>query len=169
MPVDMKNHQSQYPSTFYRVSLKAVIRNYKDEILVNKEGTSDTWNLPGGGWDHGETEHAALARELKEEVGYTGRFTAQPSRTAVFWLESKQAWLLWIVYDVHPDNFDFSVGEQSSEITFLLTQDHLRMRHHARSGGYMKTYVALGTSLRDAVGICANEQSNVVEEMWNRF
>lgn len=119
MPVDTKNHQSQYPSTFYRVSLKAVIRNSNDKILVNKEGSSDTWNLPGGGWDHGETEHEALARELHEEVGYSGSFTAQPFKTAVFWLESKQAWLLWIVYDVSPDNFDFSAGEQSSEIAFI--------------------------------------------------
>ena len=110
---------SQYPNTFYRVSLKAVIRNNNGEVLVNKEGTSDTWNLPGGGWDHGETEHAALARELQEEVGYTGDFKSTPFKTAVFWLESKQAWLLWIAYDVRPAQLDFSVGVDSTEITFI--------------------------------------------------
>ena len=112
-------HRSQYPSTFYRVSLKAVLRNQKGEVLVNKEGTSDTWNLPGGGWDHGETEHEALARELQEEVGYIGDFTAHPFKTAVFWLESKQAWLLWIVYDVKVENLTFSAGEHSSEVAFI--------------------------------------------------
>ena len=112
-------HQSQYPSTFYRVSLKAVIRDNQGRVLVNKEGTSDTWNLPGGGWDHGETEQEALARELQEEVGYTGDFIANPFKTAVFWLESKQAWLLWIVYDVKPEHLDFTVGEHSSEIAFV--------------------------------------------------
>lgn len=111
--------QSQYPTTFYRVSLKAVIRNEKGEVLVNKEYDASDWSLPGGGWDHGETEHEALARELKEEVGYEGDFTSQPFATEVFWFDSKQAWLLWIVYEVKTANLDFSVGEYSTEITFL--------------------------------------------------
>jgi 8-oxo-dGTP pyrophosphatase MutT (NUDIX family) len=119
MPIQTTNHISQYPSTFYRVSLKAIIRNTKGYILVNKEGGSTTWNLPGGGWDHGETEHEALARELKEEVGYEGGFTARPSATAVFWLESKKAWLLWIVYDVQPEHSNFTTGEESSEVVFI--------------------------------------------------
>lgn len=113
------DHVSIYPSTFYRVSLKAVIYDERGRVLVNKEGDSDTWSLPGGGWDHGETEHEALARELQEEVGYKGDFTAKPRSTAVFWLESKQAWLLWIVYDVVTENMDFSVGEDSHEIAFM--------------------------------------------------
>lgn len=112
-------HESIYPSTFYRVSLKAVIRDNENNVLVNKEGTSDTWNLPGGGWDHGETEHQALARELKEEVCLESEFASQPFKTAVFWLESKQAWLLWIVYNVMPENFTFSPGEHSTEVAFI--------------------------------------------------
>ena len=113
------SHQSQYPNTFYRVSLKAVIRDNEGKVLVNKEGPSDVWNLPGGGWDHGETEQQALARELYEEVGYVGDFTVQPFKTAVFWLEAKQAWLLWIVYRVTPENFHFSIGDHSTEIAFV--------------------------------------------------
>lgn len=110
---------SQYPTTFYRVSLKAVIRNEKGEILVNKEYDATDWSLPGGGWDHGETEHEALARELKEEVGYEGGFTSRPFATEIFWLDSKQAWLLWIVYEVETENQNFSVGEYSTEVAFI--------------------------------------------------
>ena len=115
----MTSHTSQYPNTFYRVSLKAVIRDSDGRVLVNKEQDSTTWNLPGGGWDHGESEFEALARELKEEIGYDGSFESTPFKTAVFWLESKQAWLLWIVYDVKTNNDNFSVGVDSSEITFI--------------------------------------------------
>ena len=125
------NHISQYPSTFYRVSLKAVIRDEMGRVLVNKEGESDTWSLPGGGWDHGETEHEALARELKEEVGYEGEFTATPRATAVTWLESKQAYLLWIVYDVNPENMNFRIGEDSTEIAFIHPDE---FRKNARGG-----------------------------------
>lgn len=112
-------HTSKYPSTFYRVSLKAVIRNDKGEVLLNKEYDNTMWSLPGGGWDHGETEHEALARELKEEVGYDGGFSSKPIATDVFWLESKEAWLLWIVYEVETENMDFSVGEYSAEVAFI--------------------------------------------------
>jgi len=119
MSLNPDEHVSQYPTTFYRVSLKAIIRNEKGQVLVNKEADSTAWNLPGGGWDHGETEHEALARELKEEVGYDGKFTARPIATATFWLESKRAWLLWIVYGVEVENQDFSIGEDSSEIAFI--------------------------------------------------
>ena len=114
---------SQYPSTFYRVSLKAVIRDTEGRVLVNKERDSKSWNLPGGGWDHGETEKKALARELHEEVGYEGQFTAKPFATAVFWLDSKQSWLLWIIYDVETENQNFSAGQESSEIAFIRPQD----------------------------------------------
>lgn len=113
------HHKSQHPNTFYRVSLKAVIRDSNGKILVNKEQDSDTWNLPGGGWDHGETEMEALARELYEEVGYNGPFEAKLMATAVFYLESKQAWLLWIVYNITTNNLDFSVGAHCSEIAYI--------------------------------------------------
>lgn len=124
------NSQSIYPSTFYRVSLKAVIRDGQGRVLVNKEGDCDTWSLPGGGWDHGETEQEALARELREEVGYVGNFKSRPLATAIFWLESKQSYLLWIVYEVTTDNMDFNVGTDSSEIAFMYPAD---FRHQANS------------------------------------
>lgn len=115
----MEQHASKYPSTFYRFSLKAVIRNNKGEVLLNKEYDSTTWSLPGGGWDHGETEHEALARELKEEVGYEGEFSSKPFATEVFWLETKQAYLLWIVYEVVTANMNFNNGTHSNEVAFV--------------------------------------------------
>jgi len=63
---------ANYPSTFYRVSLKAIIRNEKGEVLVNKEQGRTSWGLPGGGWDHGESQLDCMKRELKEEIGYEG-------------------------------------------------------------------------------------------------
>lgn len=110
---------SKYPSTFYRVTLKAVIRDDEGRVLVVKEHDSDAWNLPGGGWDHGETEREALARELYEEVGYEGDFHYRFFKTGVFWLKSKQAWMLWIVYDVKTENMIFSPGVDCSEISFV--------------------------------------------------
>jgi 8-oxo-dGTP pyrophosphatase MutT (NUDIX family) len=119
MSKNISQHISKYPNAFYRVSLKAVIRDESGRVLVNKEQDSKSWNLPGGGWDHGETEMEALARELYEEIGYEDSFEAKIIGTTVFWLEPKQAWLLWIVYDVKPKSLNFSVGADSSEIAYI--------------------------------------------------
>lgn len=111
---------SKYPTTFYRVSLKAVIRNGKGEILVNRERGHTNWSLPGGGWDHGETVIDCLKRELNEEVGYEGELEARllgVTENAMY-MPTKQGWLLWHVYDVTPDNMDFSVGVDGEDLMF---------------------------------------------------
>ena len=59
----------------FRVSLKAVIFNENNEVLIVKESDRDWWDIPGGGMDHGESIKEALARELKEEVSLKGDFT----------------------------------------------------------------------------------------------
>lgn len=119
----MNEHISKYPDTFYRISLKAVIRNQDGHVLVNREHDSKTWSLPGGGYEHGETTEECLKRELREEVGYEGAFIYTIKDTARFWIESRHAWLFWVVYDVQPQNLDFSVGSDSSEITFINPAD----------------------------------------------
>lgn len=56
------------PSTFYRVSVKALVFDQEDRLLVmqNRDGT---WELPGGGWEHTETLEQCLRREILEELG----------------------------------------------------------------------------------------------------
>lgn len=56
------------PSTFYRVSVKALVFDPEARLLV-MQNRDDTWELPGGGWEHGETLEQCLERELLEELG----------------------------------------------------------------------------------------------------
>lgn len=110
------------PTTFYRVSLKAIIRDSAGRVLVVKENGDTNWGIPGGGWDHGESEHEALARELLEEVGFQGDFTSKIIATETFWLEHRESWLLWLVYEVTINGFDtqaFSVGADADEIAWV--------------------------------------------------
>ena len=115
------HHHTDIPSSFYRISLKALIRNEDGDILVNREKGRDHFSLPGGGWDHGETDIQCLQRELFEELGFNGEFTAVPVLTSrePIWMPTKKAWLLWIVYEVVPDSMQFIVGEESEEIKFV--------------------------------------------------
>lgn len=108
----------KYPTTFYRVSLKALIRNDKDEVLVVKEKGSQ-WSLPGGGMDHGETTHEALTRELYEEVLIDAPFTETLLDTAIMYLESKEAWQLWLVYAVKVDSSRYGRGQDADDVAFI--------------------------------------------------
>jgi len=116
----MENNIAMYPTTFYRISLKAIIRNEKGEVLVNKEAGRGNWSLPGGGWDHDETKIECMKRELKEEIGYEGELTMTLLDVSEpIFMPKKQNWLVWLVYDVVLEKNTISVGEESDEVAFI--------------------------------------------------
>ncbi len=106
--------------SFYRVSLKCLIRNEKGEVLVVKESGREFWDLPGGGIDHGEHLKMAIARELKEEVDFDGDFTfsviaVEEPRL----LMNRNIWQVRIIFAVTPSTHVFGVGEHADEIKFV--------------------------------------------------
>jgi len=115
------NRRADY---LYRISLKGFIRNEKGEILVVKETGRDWWDLPGGGMDHSEDIKTALARELKEEVNLTGDFTyriidvSEPA-----YINNLDIWQIRLVFEVIPENMEFSAGEEGDEIAFMNSQE----------------------------------------------
>lgn len=108
-----------YPNTFYRVSIKAIIRNIQGEVLLVKE-KDDSWSLPGGGLDHGETPEEALARELYEEA-----FIEQPFKAKVVGVERRyvtswDAWFLWVVHELNFDSaVSYSRGIDAKDVKFM--------------------------------------------------
>lgn len=107
----------------YRISLKAVIYNEDGKLLVVKEHGLN-WGLPGGGMDFGETFKQALARELEEEVGYTGTFTYDVIDTAdPMYIEGINAWQVWVVCHVVPETLEFSVGIDGEDLLFIDPDD----------------------------------------------
>lgn len=53
----------------YRVSVKGLIYDDNNGKLLFVRERSDTWDLPGGGLEHGEGMAEALRRECREELG----------------------------------------------------------------------------------------------------
>ena len=111
--------KGNYPNTFYRVSLKAIVRNEAGEVLLVRE-KGGSWSLPGGGIDHGESETQALAREMHEEILLTQPFTAKPIGIQPRFVKAKNAWLLWIVYELDIEKpYEVGVGVDADEVAFM--------------------------------------------------
>ncbi|MBH1956129.1 NUDIX hydrolase [Candidatus Saccharibacteria bacterium] len=107
-----------YPNAFYRVNVKALIRDDNGRILVVKEN-QDTRSLPGGGLDHGEEAEEGIRRELKEELGIQDANIAGINQTRTLELKTKQVWLLWIVYDVSVNAAAFHLGDGVSDSCYI--------------------------------------------------
>ena len=107
-----------YPNTFYRVSVKALIKDKDGRVLVLKED-QDTWSLPGGGLDHGEDPKLGILRELKEELGIENPRVENIGSVKTFFLEPKSAWLLWVVYDVEIDTEELILGEGVTDAQYI--------------------------------------------------
>jgi 8-oxo-dGTP diphosphatase len=58
----------EIPDAFYRVSIKLLVFD-GDRLLVEQNITNGSWEVPGGGLDHGETISETAVRELYEELG----------------------------------------------------------------------------------------------------
>lgn len=106
--------------SLYRVSFKCLIQDEKGHVLAVKEMGRGSWDLPGGGIDHGETVQEAIARELKEEVGYEGDFSysvlhvQDPAK-----LKTRDVWAMRIIVKVVPQSLGFRVGDEADEVRFI--------------------------------------------------
>lgn len=113
------NNISKYPTTFYRVTAKGIIRDKQGHVLAVKEG-SDNWSLPGGGIDHGETLEQALTREMYEEALITQAFTSKIIGTDVVFVTDKEAYLMWIVCELEfAGPVQFGIGADAQDVAFI--------------------------------------------------
>lgn len=106
--------------SLFRISFKCVILNEKNRVLVVKEHGRSSWDLPGGGIDHGESINDSIARELFEEVSYVGNFKYRVIKmTDPRKLATRDVWQIRIVLHLETDSLSFSAGSEADEITFI--------------------------------------------------
>lgn len=83
----------------YRVSVKGLIYDNNGKLLFVRE-RSDTWDLPGGGLEHGESIAEALRRECREELGAEIEITNAAPIIIPTWSKKFDTPVLIIAYHV---------------------------------------------------------------------
>ena len=83
----------------YRVSVKGLLYDNNGKLLFVRE-RSDTWDLPGGGLEHGESIVEALRRECREELGAEIEITDAAPIIIPTWSKKFDTPVLIIAYQV---------------------------------------------------------------------
>ena len=114
-------HSTARPTDYlYRISLKCLILDDDDNVLVVKETGRDWWDLPGGGMDHHEGFRSAIAREMMEEVSLRGDFdfeiidVDEPA-----FLTAHNFFQVRLIFHVRQHDAVYAAGDDGDEIAFL--------------------------------------------------
>lgn len=116
-----------YPSPFYRVSAKALIFDDQKRLLMlqNEDGM---WEIPGGGWEHGESFEEVIRREVYEEQGVEVAHIGPVSLVFQSEQVSKQGYIALRIaarVELRTQNFTFGDGIVGGEFVTPQQLEHL--------------------------------------------
>ena len=83
----------------YRVVIKGLVRDQSGKLLFVQE-RSDSWDLPGGGLEHGENIVEALTREFREELDVDITIDSDHQRIIPTWNTKFDDPVLIIIHEV---------------------------------------------------------------------
>lgn len=118
------NPLSQSP--FYRVTIKALVRDMGDKVLVVENGEGE-WEMPGGGWEHEESFTDCLVREFYEELGVGVRAIGDV-RFMYQCASSRGYHVLRIMVDAQLDSHDFTMGDGMRSAKFVDKEEFLHTK-----------------------------------------
>ena len=105
-------------SPFYRVTVKAIIKDGADRLLVltTREGKHE---LPGGGWEHHESFEDCIRREAIEELG-VGIRSIGPVLFCYRGINRRRGYhALRIAVPVEHDSYQIQVGDTIADSFFV--------------------------------------------------
>jgi ADP-ribose pyrophosphatase YjhB (NUDIX family) len=130
---------SKLPSPFYRGTIKAIILDEHQQLLVGAGEESNTgWEIPGGGLEHDETIEDCLKREIMEELGVEVEKIGQVA--FIYRGKSVHGWMiLRVAMPVELKSTDFKFGDMKA--AKFVTRDEFLSLDFAADEGTIKTCV----------------------------
>ena len=108
---------------YYRVSVKGIVIDNDDRILLAREDNGK-WELLGGGLDHGEDPKQGLRREIYEETGLTVTWISnEPKFFITCKRMNKDSYIANIVYRIELENLNFTPSDECQELRFFTVQE----------------------------------------------
>ena len=108
---------------YYRVSVKGIVIDSDDRILLAREDNGK-WELLGGGLDHGEDPKQCLRREIYEETRLTVTWISREPKYFITCKRlDKHSYLANIVYRIKLENLNFIPSDECQELRFFTAQE----------------------------------------------
>ncbi|MGB0757094.1 MAG: NUDIX hydrolase [Patescibacteria group bacterium] len=112
------------PHAHYRISVKALVLDEDKRFLLVQEDNG-TWELPGGGLDHGETPHEGLKREIKEEMQIPVTYIKETPDFVTTW-EEKGSWKANIIYEASLEHLNFTPSDECVAVKYFTPEEALK-------------------------------------------
>jgi 8-oxo-dGTP pyrophosphatase MutT (NUDIX family) len=115
------------PSPFYRVAVKALV--LQDNKLLMVQNSTGAWEVPGGGWEHGEDLLTCLNREFKEELGV--ELESVSDVEFVYRSKSDHGWaVLRVAVRAQIASTDFAPSDGMTDAQFFSREEFLTLAIH---------------------------------------
>lgn len=126
----------------YRISVKAVIKDDDGKVLLGRE-KDGSWELPGGGLEHGEDPKNALSREILEETGFTVDWMGD--HPIAFWTINKEVghpslkWFGFVAYEAKVSGEfrpSHDTNDEVEEIRYVTIDEARTLKLHDNTKPY---------------------------------
>lgn len=108
---------------YYRVSVRGLCVDEQGRILLC-QNPDTTWELFGGGLEHGEDPKDCLAREITEETGLTVTSMAdQPSYFLTGPRPGYDTYMAHVIYSVEMADLDFTPTAECLDLQFYSLEE----------------------------------------------
>lgn len=108
---------------FYRLSVKALIVDETGRFLLAREADG-TWDMLGGGLDHGEDPIDALQREITEETGLiTTHISSSPKYFITAPRPGMDVFIANVLYEVELKDLDFTPSDECQELRYFSCEE----------------------------------------------
>lgn len=108
---------------FYRVSVKGVVIDDQNRILLARENDG-AWDMLGGGLDHNEDPIACLKREIHEETSLiVVKVWPEPKYFITAYKPANNVYIANVVYQIELENLDFTPSDECEELRFFSARE----------------------------------------------